>query len=380
MGSKASVSLVLLDRGVYSLQWFVLAPALAALISSGSAPRWLVGALPFAFIVGAAAFQLVGAEASSVLGARNAFLLGFSVLSASDVIVAFSRGAWEAVALRLLAGVGAGLFFSPAGYYLVQVGGAESTTMMGLYNAAFELGGSAALAWGLVDGVLGWRLGTLVAGVIGLALALASLLLLPENPRPPRPRELMTAKGVELVIAGTAGAGAFGASYVLGLLLPYYASVEFGANPYTSGTLTALSFVGGALGGLIPLALNVVPSASTTVLLLVVSSITYLGLLARPYEAFLVMTFINGLMVNWAASVYYGHVVERFGRAASTTSLALMNAVNMLASLWMYPVASLLTSTDLATFPAFLAVTSAGFSTLLLTGSGRSAAGGRRAG
>ncbi|MGC9071274.1 MAG: MFS transporter, partial [Acidilobus sp.] len=205
MGNRAQVSMVLLDRAVYSLQWFVLAPAVAALISAGSAPRWLAGVLPFAFIAGAAAFQLVGAEASSFLGARNAFVLGFSILSASDMLVALSRGAWQAVLLRLVAGAGVGLFFSPAGYYLVRIGAADTTALMGLYNAAFELGGAGALAWGLIDGILGWRFGTFIAGLLGLALSTASVALLPDNPRPPKPRVLVFSKGREVVEAGAAG-------------------------------------------------------------------------------------------------------------------------------------------------------------------------------
>ncbi|MGC9072363.1 MAG: hypothetical protein ACP5HK_06725, partial [Acidilobus sp.] len=157
--------------------------------------------------------------------------------------------------------------------------------------------------------------------------------------------------------------------YALGSLLPYYASLAFGASPYWSGALTALSFIGGAVGGLIPLTIGLSPSAPITVELMVLSSLTYAGLLLRPYWAFLAMTFINGLTINWATSVYYGHVVERFGKESSTASLAIMNAVNMLVSLWMYPVAGTLIYKSLPWFPLFLAIASASFSLLLLAGS-----------
>ncbi len=366
MHRRAQAALVLVDRAFYALQWFVLAPATAALLGSGRLSSWEAGLLPLAFIAGAAAAQLLGAEASSLIGARNAFVLGFSILSASDVAVAMSRGAAEAVALRLVAGVGVGLFFSPAGYVLVELGDDSAARLMGLYNTAFELGGAAALAWGLVDGALGWRSGTELSGLIGLALSAATLVIMSENPRPERPRSLIRSRGLEVAAVGVAGAGAFGASYALGSFLPYYASVTFVASPYGMGALTAVSFIGGALGGLIPLVLDVGSSSVTTVTLLLVSSASYSLLLARPYPVFLLMAFVNGLIVNWAVSVYYAHTVERFGRSSSTTSLAIMNALNMAASLWVYPLVAVITPSEPSSFPVVLAASSAALSPLLL--------------
>jgi len=100
--SREATAVVLIDRAVYSMQWFVLAPATIAIV--GTSPGWVSGLLPLAFILGAALSQLIGAEVASSLGARNAFLIGLSIVSLADLLVAFSRGVVDVIALRLLAG------------------------------------------------------------------------------------------------------------------------------------------------------------------------------------------------------------------------------------------------------------------------------------
>jgi MFS family permease len=362
--SREATAVVLIDRAVYSMQWFVLAPATIAIV--GTSPGWVSGLLPLAFILGAALSQLIGAEVASSLGARDAFLIGLSIVSLADLLVAFSRGVVDVIALRLLAGLGAGLFFSPAGYMLVYLGGIGTSAIMGLYNMAFELGGAMALAWGLVDGLVGWRPGTAIAGAIGLALAIASLVLINGNPRPSGPRDLLNLKWREVLLVGLAGAGAFGASYAFGSYLPTYAAKVFRASPYGSGSLTALSFIGGAVGGLSLLFLDLGSGQLAAVASLVASSLTYAALVVRPYGLFVVMSIVNSFLVNWAFSVYYAHVVERFGRDSSTTSLAAMNMVNMIGSLWVYPLSGIIIASDPVLFPAFLAASSAALSFLLL--------------
>ncbi len=361
---KGATTVVLIDRAIYAMHWYVLAPATIAIV--GASPGWVSGLLPMAFILGAALSQLIGAEVASALGARNAFLLGLSIVSLADLLVVFSRGVVDAIALRLLAGLGAGLFFSPAGYMLLYLGGLSTSAIMGLYNAAFELGGATALAWGLVDGIVGWRLGTAIAGAMGLALALASLALIDGNPRPLRPKHLLNLKWCEVLLVGLAGAGAFGASYALGSYLPTYAAKVFRASPYGNGALTALYFIGGAVGGVSLLFLDLGSGQLAAVASLMASSLAYAALLIRPYGSFVLMSIVNSLLVNWAFSVYYAHVVERFGRDSSTTSLAAMNMVNMVGSLWVYPLSGIIIARDPVLFPVFLAASSAALSLLLI--------------
>jgi MFS family permease len=351
---------LLVTRVIYSMQWYVLAPAMLQILTEYRAPAWVSGILPLAFIAGAASTQLVSVALSARIGARNTFILGLLVLSLSDMLMYFANGVWEAVGLRLLAGLGTGLFFAPAGFVLVSVSGASSAALMGLFNSAFNIGGLMALAWGLVDGVLGWRLGTLLAGLLGIVMVALSAAFIKFNGRP-APVADGTISWRGLLLIGVAGAGSFGASYAFGFFLPSIAKLYFGASPYSSGSLTLLMFAGAAVGGF---SLAWLPrswsfSRRAVALLLLISSLSYLLIYTRSYELFLAASFINGLLVDVAFSAYYAYTVDTYGRGRSATSLAVINMINMAASLWTFPLAGLALPDGLLLEAASLAIANA---------------------
>ncbi|WP_274376798.1 MFS transporter [Acidilobus saccharovorans] len=358
-----------MTRLVYSMQWYVLAPAMLQILSEYGAPSWLSGVLPLVFIAGAASTQLVSVALSARIGARNTFVIGLAILSLSDIMIYFASSAWEAVMLRFIAGLGTGLFFAPAGFVLVNISDSSSASLMGLYNATFNLGGLAALAWGVVDGLLGWRLGTLVAGLLGIVMDVASATVIKFNGRPagagPRARSSWT----DLLIVGAAGAGSFGTSYAFGFLLPSMAQLSFGASPFGSGSLTLLMFAGAALGGFLAVWVPASWARSRRLvsILLAVSSISYLMIYSRSFVFFLAASFINGFLVDLAFSIYYAYAVERYGRDQSALSLAFINMANMAVSLWIFPLAGyalprgllaealVLTATNVMTVPLLYA-------------------------
>ncbi len=333
---------LLAARLVYSMQWYVLAPVTLLMMQRYHAPVWLSGVLPFIFIVGAAATQLPGIAMSSRIGARNTFVLGLMILSLSDIAMSMANNIVEAVILRFIAGLGTGLFFAPAGYVLVSVSEAPSSWLMGLYNAAFNLGGFVAILWGLVYGALGVRAGLLAAGALGIAMSLVSLLAIKFNGRP----SAFYGGSVpwrDLLLIGLAGSGAFGASYALGSFLPSLARLAFMRSPFGSGTLTSLNFVGAALGGALLLKVPAKLSSSRrfVVAAMLLSTVSYLLLYTSSYYLFLTIVFINGLLVDLAFSSYYSYLVESYGRSLSAVSLATINMINMVGSLWIFVAAGI---------------------------------------
>ena len=337
MGRHANEALLLATRAIYSMQWYVLGPATEAMLSALRASGALSGLLPLSFIAGASATQLLAPPAASRAGARMTYAVGLLLLSTADLLIPFSSSLAELVVLRSLAGLGAGLFFSPAAYMLLVIGGARGTTsLMSLYEAMFNVGGVLAIAWGLVDGLLGWRYGTALAGLVGLAAAVLNMVAIDVESKPPPLTGSLRSGGLRLVGVSLAGAGLFGASYLVGALAPYIAERLFGVSPYGAGALTLVYFVGNLVGAVAAYRAGA-PSPRKVATAFIIASASMAFVALPTYEAFLVGEFINGLATAAAFTIYYSFSVEAFSRENSTSSLALVNFVNMIGSLAVYP-------------------------------------------
>ena len=329
--------LLLATRAIYSMQWYVLGPATEAMLSALRASGALSGLLPLSFIAGASATQLLAPPAASRAGARMTYAVGLLLLSAADLLIPFSSSLAELVALRSLAGLGAGLFFAPAAYMLLVIGEASGTTsLMSLYEAMFNVGGVIAIAWGLVDGLLGWRYGTALAGLVGLAAAVLNMVAIDVESKPPPLTGSLRSGGLRLVGVSLAGAGLFGASYLVGALAPYIAERLFGVSPYGAGALTLVYFVGNLVGAIVAYRAGA-PSPCKVITAFLIASASMAFVALPTYEAFLVGEFVNGLATAAAFTIYYSFSVEAFSRENSTSSLALVNFINMIGSLAVYP-------------------------------------------
>ncbi len=214
------VIIIILARVIYSAYWFYLAPALPIISIEFKVSKALLGVVPFIFIVGAASFQIPAGIIASRLGNARTAGLGLFAMAITGLLIPFSTNFYEVLILRLIAGIGAALFFSTGAAILSTAYPEKVGTLLGIYNAAFGLGSGIGLAWGVTYAFLGWRLSTLLLSAVGVPLALTVFFVQGGYIRSPRIRFSRDA-----VIIGIATSGFWG-----GADTPKYRCVTIGFN------------------------------------------------------------------------------------------------------------------------------------------------------
>jgi MFS transporter, Spinster family, sphingosine-1-phosphate transporter len=155
----------------------------SALFESLRADLWLtdtrLGLLGTGFIV----VYMLASPVFGILGDRRRrpplLALGVGVWSVATVLSGFARGYWTLLAARAVVGVGEAAYgtISP-GLLADHYGPARRGRAYAFFFAAIPIGAALGYAvGGLADRALGWRSAFFVAGVPGLALALACLRL-----------------------------------------------------------------------------------------------------------------------------------------------------------------------------------------------------------
>lgn len=190
--------LVALD---YNIVYVALPDIGRALAFSPQNLQWVVTA----YAVGFGGFLLFGGRAADLLGARRMFALGLTLFSLASLAAGFAGNDGVLITARAVQGLGAALL-SPASLALISTTfseGAARNKALATWGAA----GSAGLAAGaLLGGVLtdawGWRWVFYVMVPIGLAVAIATLQLIPAVRRTPR-KEGFDLLGAVIVTAGS---------------------------------------------------------------------------------------------------------------------------------------------------------------------------------
>ncbi|MGA8664181.1 MAG: MFS transporter [Thermoplasmata archaeon] len=257
--NRATALLVALRVG-YAYNWFALGPALPAIgMAFGVGPAgW--GLLVAAFLVGAGLFQVPAGLLARRFGARTVVLAGAALLAGGAAVSALAPNYPALLALRLLAGIGAGLFFSPAiglvaslypeGHRGVPVGGFSSAFSLG---AALGILGSSVLV-----PVVGWRLALAMGGGMLAVLTVTAWWLLPGSAGAPdrapstgRVPVAFRMRGVWAI--GVAFIGLEGAAFATGQFVVPYGETILGWSALLAGAVGMMfvlpSVVGGPVGG-----------------------------------------------------------------------------------------------------------------------------------
>lgn len=343
-------------RVIYAMQWYFLAPVTVVIASAMHVPLAQSGLLPFYFIAGAAVAQIPAGVTSSKISPRWVYVLGLGILSTSDLTLSLSNGFSELLALRFIAGIGAGFFFSPAAAVLIKSRENRAGMVMGLYNTAFNIGGTLALLWGIPEVYLGWRAATAIGGAIGLVLAFENLLVNLKE------REVIRSSAYHLslerpvLILGLSTAGFWGANYASGSLMASYAQIAYHASPSMAGVFTSMFFVGSAIGGITAKYFDKTKRKLTFIGVFVVLTAATYGLILLGLYAMVVAMTLNGFLSNMATSAYYAHtsaISRNFSFALST-----VNFLNMAVGVWISPLFTLVTSISLSALPLALALVS----------------------
>ncbi len=258
---RATGALIALRVG-YAYNWFSIGPALPAIGSTFSVGPADWGLLLAAFLVGAGLLQVPAGFLARRYGARSVSLAGVALLALTSLASAFAPSFPALVGLRLGAGVGAALFFSPA---IGLVGSLYRPGAQGLPVGTFSSAFSGGAALGVIGSSLlvpevGWRWALAVGG-LGLALlVLAGVALVPRSAGAPKPvvrtpgrrwPRALTFRGTWVV--GVAFVGLEGASFATGqFIVPYGVLVEgwsFGLAGVVGIMYVLPSLFGGPVAG-----------------------------------------------------------------------------------------------------------------------------------
>ncbi|HTS32368.1 MAG TPA: MFS transporter [Thermoplasmata archaeon] len=257
---RRSTALLIALRVGYAYNWFSIGPALLAVGSTFSVGPADWGLLIAAFLAGAGALQVPAGLLSRRYGARAVSLGGVALLAVGASASALSTSFPELLALRLLAGAGAGLFFSPAiGLVASLYPAGRRGVPVGTFSSAFSAGAALGiLGSSLLVPAVGWRLALGLGGVaLGLITVLA-FLLIPREAGAPEPS--VSTRGVPAALRlravwalGFAFIGLEGATFATSQFVVPYGETVLGWSALLAGAVAMMfvlpSVVGGPIGG-----------------------------------------------------------------------------------------------------------------------------------
>jgi MFS family permease len=341
---EMKASLILLGRLTYSLQWFLLSPALPQIASQGHVPTSLLGLIPVAFFAAAGVAQIPSVYIAQKVGPSKTYVVGLLLLAAGNVFLPLSVLTFWLFATRVISGVGAALFFASAGGVLSGLYPTKPGAVMGIYNAAFALGGGLGLVWGVLDQALGWELATELGGLLAVAMAALNYVAIRNERFVPAPRLVgigPVLRNRTVLAAGLAYTGVWGCYFAVGQLLPSYEQIALGASVSISGISSSLllfpSIVGSFMGVLygsfrrkrLLLALAAVPSILPAVVI---------G--TGRVDAIVISLITLGFFNDFSISMLYAYLVD-LPDGDPTATLALVNTFHMLIGMWVAPMLSL---------------------------------------
>jgi len=190
---------------------------------------WVLNAYTLTF----GGLLLLGGRTGDILGRRQVFVAGIVLFTAASLAGGLAQSAGWLLAARAAQGVG-GAFASPAVLAMITASfadGRERARALGIYTAVVMGGGSLGLVLGgVITEWVSWRWVLFINVPIGVLVAVAAPMLLPETPRQPGHFDAVGA------LTSTAGM----VSLVYGIIR---AAADGWGNPVTLAALTAAAIL-----------------------------------------------------------------------------------------------------------------------------------------
>jgi MFS family permease len=258
--------------------------------------------------------QIPGDRLIAKLSARAALALATFVAAAGYLVMALPCGFAGLCAGLILAGVGSSVQHPRASLLVTNTYGKASRGPLGIYNFSGDLGKAAFPAVvALLLPVVAWRHAVGIMALVGLAVAVALLAVVPRQPFVAVVEDEPTTRsrggrgfGLLLTIGALDTATRMG--YLL--FLPFLLHTR-GATVAVVGLGLALLFIGGALGkaacGWLGQRLGVVGSVIATE---VATTLLITATLILPLAPLLVVLPLLGIVLNGTSSVLYGTVPD----------------------------------------------------------------------
>jgi MFS family permease len=178
--SSGTISL-LIARIIYAINWFNIGSLFPFISKEFNQDVSYLGQLSGFFLLGIGLFQIPGGLFATKFGSRRSAILGIFLSSIAVIISSLTTQIAVFVILRFIVGLGMAFFFS-AGVTLITtyLGKRSEGTGIGLLNSFQAIGGIIGIfGWILVAEVLGWRLSLIMSGILGVAIGLTMIFLLP---------------------------------------------------------------------------------------------------------------------------------------------------------------------------------------------------------
>jgi len=178
--SSGTISL-LIARIIYAINWFNIGSLFTFISKEFNQDVSYLGQLSGFFLLGIGLFQIPGGLFATKFGSRRSAILGILLSSIAVIISSLTTQIAVFIILRFIVGLGMAFFFS-AGVTLITtyLGKRSEGTGIGLLNSFQAIGGIIGIfGWILVAEVLGWRLSLIMSGILGVAIGLTMIFLLP---------------------------------------------------------------------------------------------------------------------------------------------------------------------------------------------------------
>jgi MFS family permease len=208
-------------------------------------------------LLGAGIFQVPAGIFSPKIGAKNIAMIGLLLISLFSIFSGLAINFVMLLICRFVVGMGAALYFAPIIPILNTLTTSEKKgVVMGIYNGAFNFGGGfALLAWSIISYTIGWRMGLILGGIIGLVTTVENIIVIPKDVKnnihqeeySKKIKEVLTSKSIWAMAIGLSGF--WGAYFTAAQFLVHYSETVRHIAPYFAGSMSSLILLMGMFGG-----------------------------------------------------------------------------------------------------------------------------------
>ncbi len=247
---------IVFSRAIYALNWYNIAPAFLLISATFSLRMGLLGILPTVFMLGAGIFQVPAGIISTKIGAKNTAMTGLLLISLFSIFSGLALNFELLLIFRFVVGIGAAFYFAPIIPILNRLfKGENKGYVMGIYNGAFNFGGGfAILVWAIISYSLGWRIGLILGGIIGLITTIENIIVIPkdvkndaESGNYSKIKMVLTSKSVWALAIGLSGF--WGAYFTAAQFLVTYVESIKHIFPSLAGFMSSMILLMGIAGG-----------------------------------------------------------------------------------------------------------------------------------
>lgn len=295
-----------------------------------------LGLMLSTFMVGAGLLQVPAGVFSARKGPNRAVVLGLAILAAASLVSAASPNVFFQAATRFVTGVGAAFYFAPAMVVVSGLYRGRSGLLIGIYNAAFNLGGGITLfALTPAAALWGWRAPYIVTGLatlVALAQHLAVFRGATEDPVAEKTGGLAALRSRSLWGVAVGILGLSVAYYVASQFVVDYATDSLHLGASDAGLVSSLILFGGLLGG--PIVGSLSDRAADRRIYVAASSIAAAICIALFYYPSRLMlgaaAFALGFFDSAAYTIAYAIPTDQLGRRDAPLAIGLINSLSIM--------------------------------------------------